>query len=70
MAIADCSTEVKTCSKCGAEKTKDQFFRNNKSSDGLQSACKDCQKPVTAAWRARNTERCREVNLAWIRLSK
>lgn len=35
---------MKVCSKCGIEKSVEGFHRSKKSKDGLQSACKLCQK--------------------------
>lgn len=36
--------ENKKCSKCGQQKTADQFYVAKKSFDGLQSHCKQCRK--------------------------
>lgn len=36
--------ETKKCAKCGQEKPLTEFYRNKKSSDGLQSYCKNCAK--------------------------
>jgi hypothetical protein len=33
----------KECRKCKQEKAASQFYRNQKSKDGLQSQCKECQ---------------------------
>ena len=34
---------VKTCSKCGVEKSFDDFHKHSMSPDGLQYACKQCR---------------------------
>lgn len=36
------TSPTKTCSRCGASKPLSAFHRNNATSDGLQSRCKDC----------------------------
>lgn len=33
---------VKTCSKCGATKSRDEFYNNKSTKDGKQSSCKPC----------------------------
>lgn len=35
---------MKTCAKCGQEKSRDQFYAHPKGKDGLFAKCKDCQK--------------------------
>lgn len=35
---------MKTCSICGEEKLNSGFRRCSRNGDGLQAACKDCQK--------------------------
>jgi hypothetical protein len=53
--------DLKTCTKCGAEKSHDQFTVRKASKDGLHPSCKDCR----AAYRARNSEKIREYNSAY-----
>lgn len=36
--------ETKVCKKCGRELPVSEFYKSNKSSDGLQWWCKDCLK--------------------------
>lgn len=36
--------QAKVCRLCGREKTLDEFHKNNKSKDGHQSYCKECNK--------------------------
>jgi len=35
---------VKRCNRCGIEKPVEGFYRNSRSSDGLQGYCKQCDK--------------------------
>ncbi len=48
---------MKACSKCGREKTLDQFNRDRRAKDGLRYVCRDCEalyrKKRTAEMRAR-----------------
>jgi hypothetical protein len=46
----------KTCSKCGQEKTLDQFNRHNKSVTGYGNICKDCRTPNRKKTRTRVTD--------------
>lgn len=48
---------TKTCSKCGAEKPIDQFFKRALSRDGLAPSCKACNRTPEA--RERNREAAR-----------
>jgi len=36
--------KAKKCSKCGQEKTLDQFYKNKKSQDGFKARCKKCDR--------------------------
>lgn len=66
---------MKVCSKCGIEKSLDEFHKQTRSKDGLQPACKACMniaynvsrkkkqehyQAVAAARYAKNTERIRQ----------
>ena len=46
---------MKTCSKCGIEKSLDQYSKNRARKDGLHEACKPCD---VSAQRARRDRRC------------
>lgn len=35
---------MKICTKCGVEKLKKEFYKDNRSKGGLQSMCKECFK--------------------------
>ena len=57
----------KTCSKCGNEKSLNDFHTNNRSKDGKQHRCKECAKKhtqsATKAWRLHNPESSRSSDL-------
>lgn len=36
--------ETKICSKCGQEKSIEEFYAHSTAKDGLQPYCKECQK--------------------------
>ena len=38
------TTSIKTCFKCGAEKSRTEFYRHPKMVDGLLGKCKECTK--------------------------
>lgn len=47
--------EKKTCSKCGAEKSMDEFSINKANRDGHEYHCKDCKKEKAREARARRS---------------
>jgi hypothetical protein len=49
---------VRACTGCGQvfAATTDNFYRNNKTGDGLTQQCKACKRAVQKEWRARNPE--------------
>lgn len=49
-------SEFKRCTKCDEYKSRDQFSRQSRSRDGLQSECKDCNRE----YRQSNAEHRRE----------
>lgn len=51
---------TKTCSRCGHEKTIDEFYCDNRNSGHKTSRCKDCIKLCKAAARERNRQPKRE----------
>jgi len=55
---------MKTCTKCKETKEKDQFCRNKKTKDKLDSWCKKCKSKEAHNWIKNNREqfnkRCRE----------
>ncbi len=48
---------MKTCTKCGIEKTLDDFHRWKQSKDGRKSRCKACNTADSSAWQVANKER-------------
>jgi hypothetical protein len=55
---------VKTCSRCKAPKSLDEFARNRAARDRLQNQCKDCQREYRDANRASIAEKNRLYRLA------
>ncbi|MDQ8050710.1 hypothetical protein [Luteibacter sp.] len=48
---------MKTCTKCGVEKSLDEYFSRPSASDGKMSHCKTCKTASYKAWVDRNRER-------------
>ncbi len=57
------SPQAKRCSKCHEEKPIDQFSRDTRKRDGLQSYCSSCGREAVNAWNAANPERKRADHL-------
>lgn len=52
---------LKTCSKCGKQKSIDDFFRSaDNKKDGHDPRCKACKQAVTMAWREKNKDKYNE----------
>ncbi len=51
---------MKRCSKCGEEKSLDQFGNDKSRKDGLCLYCKPCARARYTEWREANLERARE----------
>lgn len=49
-------TDEKLCGRCGETRSVTEFHPMQRSSDGLQSECKPCQKARNADWYERNRE--------------
>jgi len=73
------------CTKCGVWKEFSEFYRNNKSKSGFDSKCKQCESERgkekyqrtkehvlkrTAANRAKNPDRYRQINKVWYEANK
>lgn len=54
---------TKECTKCGEERARDCFCRQSRSSDGLQSWCKDCNRD----YRQKNAIAIRESNRRYVK---
>lgn len=50
----------KTCSLCGEEKQKSEYYQNRAVKSGLDSKCKDCSASVCRKYRAKNKDRLAE----------
>lgn len=55
---------LKTCFKCGVEKTTDDFYRHPYMGDGLLGKCKECTKIDVWKDRQKNIEQKREYDRA------
>lgn len=53
--------ETKVCSRCGVEKSVNEFYKRLSSADGLRTDCKLCGKLDTERWRKTNRNRCNEI---------
>jgi len=51
----------KRCSTCGEVKPLSEFYRNRGHKDGLSYVCKPCSNIASAAWRAANPQRAKEL---------
>ncbi len=60
---------VKKCTKCGKELPLDQFHKQMHRSGviGCRSYCKNCQNELSAKWRKKNPDKCRESSAKWAR---
>lgn len=47
---------MKTCNKCGENKTLGDFYANSGTVDGRGSSCKECVKERSVEWRKRNPQ--------------
>ena len=48
---------MKTCGKCGQEKTLSEFHRSSSKKDGVQAHCKVCSLKRATKWNADNRDR-------------
>lgn len=51
---------MKTCARCGAGKSLEEFNRDKSKVDGRCSTCRECSRQRSAQWYADNTERHNE----------
>jgi 5-methylcytosine-specific restriction endonuclease McrA len=71
---------MKTCTKCGETKPHSDYHSKKSNKDGLNSACKSCNKSAAKSWYAsnldkakksrasyqsRNAEKCKQAQEAW-----
>jgi hypothetical protein len=55
---------MKKCTKCGLEKSLDQFWFNEKKGVHV-AACRDCAAEGRKSWKLRNLDKSKETNRAW-----
>lgn len=60
----------KVCSRCGVECSIDFFYKDNRTKDGLQGACKDCQRRSSNDYKRRNREKMNEYGRMWYQGNK
>ena len=53
---------MKTCTRCGTEKTVKEFHKDPSKNDGLCSQCAECKKELSRIWKTNNLEKCRLNN--------
>lgn len=56
---------VKRCSKCGAEKPRDQFGKNSAAKDGLFSYCRPCARAYNKKYYEANADKERQRARDW-----
>lgn len=54
---------TKVCTKCGKEKSLDEFYADKRNTDGKTSWCKTCSKEKSTSWRSDNREHYNETTL-------
>lgn len=56
---------MKTCTKCGIEKSFTEFAGSHRNRSGLQARCKQCWGEASKKWRKENPEKARASVKAW-----
>lgn len=54
----------KTCIRCGLQKSRSEFPRDLRNSDGLMGACKECENERNKDWQSRNPAKVRNYRRA------
>ena len=57
--------QKQTCTKCGIEQEKGDFYRNASYAGGRHSWCKACVKANAKQWKKDNKDRHNEINRKW-----
>lgn len=57
---------MKTCSKCGCQKDRQEFYADKRELDGLRHACKDCIRAARKRYYMENHEACKQQRKAWV----
>jgi len=55
----------KTCTKCGIQKSLENFSKHSSCMYGVRSACKECSKEENRKYRAENPEKAKASTKAW-----
>ena len=61
---------MKTCTRCGLDKERDEFYTDKRRSDGLKSWCKLCHGGDTERCRQNRLERDLEVKRTYIEMRR
>ena len=56
---------MKTCTKCGKSKPREDFYAHKLTRDRFRAECKLCWRTATAAWKAANPERQARAAALW-----
>lgn len=56
------SVGVKVCSKCGEEKSLDEFYKREGARDGHRADCKVCKESVSKKWKKDNPDKRKEIH--------
>lgn len=56
---------MKTCTRCGIEKSSSEFPKHRRAKDGLNPQCKACHCERSAEWRRNNPEKAKETLAAY-----
>ena len=56
---------MKVCTKCGANKSLDSYFKDAQKRDGLTSACKTCKSAQNKVWQNQNPDRVNFYKRKW-----
>lgn len=57
--------ETKKCTKCGIEKTIDEFYKDKKSKDGRKTDCKKCRLISVKKWVKDNPDKAKKNKSNW-----
>lgn len=60
----------KECSKCGLEKSQLEFFKDNRTKDGLYSHCKQCHRFYRKQWNIGHKDKIRTYHLKFLQENK
>jgi len=56
---------TKVCTKCGVEKSLDDFHKHPRGKYGKSPSCKICNNKKSRAWHAKNKEKATQYNRDW-----